>query len=244
MQIYVVRYNPFLYHLGLKLNVKPFPIICALLCLERNKYGKERFIVGCLVFIKWYVWSLTKEFKFSSILQTQESVMVVAFSASSGDLLSWHISGQGSRVMLALCVGLPWLWAALLLCWGSCSTLSCCCPRALCGLCSLTGTKPARGRVYPLLVVLPTLHWLCLRCLQVLQLRWESCSSCARDPAVLGTQTALGKSVKVLSVEECLGSLTPLQSAFMAPRTLSAVYMWKEQDECVLTNRAWQSACR
>lgn len=52
MQIYIVRYNPFLYHLGLKLNVKPFPIICALLRLERNKYGKERFIVGCLVFIK------------------------------------------------------------------------------------------------------------------------------------------------------------------------------------------------
>lgn len=47
------------------------------------------------------------------------------------------------------------LWAALLLSLGSCRTLSSCCPRVLRGLCSLTGIEPARGRVYPLLVVLP-----------------------------------------------------------------------------------------
>lgn len=241
MQIYIVRYNPFLYHLGLKLNVKPFPIICALLCLERNKYGKERFIVGCLVFIKWYVWSLTKEFKFSSILQTQQSVITVAFSASSSRFPQFAPFQGSFRGMLSLCgiaMALRAERAVLLLCLGSYSTEQGepMCPRRFC---SLTGIKPGWCMVYPLCGDKPRfipfgaglrLPWLWLRCLPALQFPWENFHSCARAPALLGTQGVHGKGVEVLPVcvEECLGSLTPLQSVFIAPRTLSVVYMGKE----------------
>lgn len=196
MQIYIVRYNPFLYHLGLKLNVKPFPIICALLCLERNKYGKERFIVGCLVFIKWYVWSLTKEFKFSSILQTRESVISVAFSASS-----WRFprlaSFQGSTSQESCPV-----WG----CRGSLSSESTSSAGAVfgavqhaeqvvptCPLWVLQSDRDWAWQLHPLVVVLPTaalsLHWLRLGCLQLLQFHRESCYSCgcfARDPDCMG----------------------------------------------------------
>lgn len=209
MQIYIVRYNPLLYHLGLKLNVKPFPIICALLCLERNKYGKEMFIVGCLVFIKWYVWSLTKEFKFSSILQTQESVTIVAFSASSrrspqpaacqGSTFQercpcvWDCHGSVSRAGLRLRVG------------SRCS-LSSRCPRVFVGSAVWQGLS---------LVGAGFTHFGGCS-------GWEVSDPAdslgkmlqlGRGPALLGT--VHGKSVRVLpvSVEECLGSLTPLQSS-------------------------------
>lgn len=245
MQIYVVRYNPFLYHLGLKLNVKPFPIICALLCLERNKYGKERFIVGCLVFIKWYVWSLTKEFKLSSILQTQESVIAVAFSTSS-----WRFPQlapfQGST--LEECCPCVWDWLSEQCCccvWDRAARWTAGAHVSFVGSAGiLTGFKPGRGKVYPLLVVLPTgAGCTGCGCLQVLQFHWESCCSCASDPALLGTQTAHGKSVKVLSVsvEECLGSLAPLQSAFVAPRTLECCLHVKRVRWTCPTNRARQS---
>lgn len=141
-----------------------------------------------------------------------------------GDFLSLHhFRAALQRNAVPVCGIALALWAGLLLSLGSRSSPNSRCPGVLCGFCSPAGIKPGRGRVYPLCCP-------ACGCLQVLQFHWESCYSCARDPALLGTQTAHGKSVKVLSVSvgECLGSLTPLQSAFIAPRTLSAVYIWKE----------------
>lgn len=150
------------------------------------------------------------------------------FLLLAGDFLCLH----HLRGVLSLCQCLPWLRAestAVLL--FSCSTQSRWCPWVLCGLCSPTGISGCL--VYLLVVLLPTaglrLHWLWLRCPQVLQFHWENCYSYKRDPALLGTCGDHGNCVKALpvSVEE-LGSLTPLQTAFIAPRTLSVVYMWIE----------------
>ena len=195
MQIYIVRYNPFLYHLGLKLNVKPFPIICALLCLERNKYGKERFIVGCLVFIKWYVWSPYKGVQI--LVHLADTINSVAFSAFSWDFLSLlSVQCRSSIGILYFCLGFPFLserrehkWCRWCI-WDTSSILYKWCPGVLCGFCSLTWIKPGRCTVQPLLVVLldswplPALAaW--LRCLHLAQLDWDHCCSwgcSARDP--------------------------------------------------------------
>lgn len=229
MQIYVVRYNPFLYHLGLKLNVKPFPIICALLCLEKNKYGKERFIVGCLVFIKGYVWSLTKELKFSSILQTQESVTNVCFllEVSSACI----ISGQHFPGMLSLCLGLPWLWAEQVLCLGSWSTRNRRCPSALCGFCCLRGVEPG-GFIH--------FWWCCPQlssvyagcgCLQFLQFPWENCFSCgcsARDPDC--------------AWDECKSHFCRGMPGL--PYTSAECFHSPKDSECCLLVKGWMCPCK
>lgn len=171
----------FLYHLGLKLNVKPFPIICALLCLERNKYGKERFIVGCLVFINWYVWSPYKGIKIS-----HPSCRHNSQSASS-----WRFPQPAVISVGILCIhrGFPFLseqrehkqcrWCI----WDTSSMLYKWYLGVLHGFCSLMQIKPGRCIVEPLFMGL--LHswplpavgaW--LRCLHHLQIDWDHCCNC------------------------------------------------------------------